>query len=74
VHATLDGRDASRVTQQINATVQRVDGENDVIDWNATRNDSALRRDGAAATGEARKGSNMSGTIAHAVIVLRSVA
>jgi hypothetical protein len=70
VHTALDGRDTSRVTQQLDSTVQRVDGENHVIDRNGARNDRALRRDSTAATGEARKGNNVNGQISHAVIVL----
>jgi hypothetical protein len=71
VHTTLDGRDTSRVTQQLNSTAHRVDRENHVIDWNGTRNDCALRRDGTAATGEASKGSKVTRIHHYAGVSLR---
>jgi hypothetical protein len=61
VHATLDGRDSSCVTQQLNSTLQGIDGENHVIDWNGARYDRALRRGSTAATGEAGEGADVNG-------------
>ena len=51
VHAALDGRETSRVTQQLNSTLQSVDGEDHVIDGNAGRYDGALRRASPATSG-----------------------
>ena len=52
VHATLNGRETGCVTQQLDSALQRVDGENHVIDWNAARYDCAFRRGSTAATDE----------------------
>src|SRR2546430_4269890 len=65
MHATLGRRDTSCVTQQINSTVQRVDGENHVIHRYGARYDWALRGASSAATGEASKGDHVNGEISH---------
>jgi hypothetical protein len=58
VHTASNGRDTSRVTQQINSMVQRVGGENHVIDWNGARYDCAFRRRSTAATDETSQGND----------------